>query len=226
MQRFIKENKRIIILILIGCLVMGIICLLMYDPLMKILNNGQIFRENIIDMGLFGFIIMSLLMSLQVIFVFLPGEIIEVLAGYIFGTFNGMLACILGSAIGTIIIFCLVRFFDKKFIHKFLKDEELYKISFLKHHPYLEYIFFIIFFVPGTPKDILTYFAPFTKIKLTNFLLITSFARIPSIITSTISGDNLAQGNYLISIVVFIITGLISLLGIYLYHRFVERKTI
>ena len=226
MQKFIKENKKIILIILIGCLIMGFICLLMYEPFMHILNNAQILRKNIKDMGLLGFIIISLLMSLQVIFVFLPGEIIEVLAGYIFGTFNGMFACMLGSAIGTIIIFSLVRFFDKKFIHKLLKDEELYKISFLKYHPYLEYILFIIFFVPGTPKDMLTYFAPFTRIRLTTFLLITSFARIPSIITSTISGDNLAQGNYLLAIVVFIITGIISLLGIYLYRRFIEKKAI
>ena len=78
---------------------------------------------------------------------------------------------------------------------------------------------FIVFFIPGTPKDILTYLIPLTDMKLTTFLFITTIARIPSIITSTIGGHALGIADYSFSIIVFIITGIISLIGIYIYKR-------
>lgn len=71
------------------------------------------------------------------------------------------------------------------------------KLLFLKKEKNLELIIFIIFFIPGTPKDLLTYIAPFTRIKLKTFLLLTTFARIPSVITSTIGGNALSNQNAL-----------------------------
>ena len=98
------------------------------------------------------------------------------------------------------------------------------EIYFLKSKKNIELIIFIIFFIPGTPKDILTYFAPFTRIKLSTFLLITTVARIPSIITSTIGGNALSNQNYHFTITVFIITGIISILGLFAYKSYINRQ--
>ena len=53
----------------------------------------------------------------------------------------------------------------------------------------------MLFFIPGTPKDIITYVVPFTKMKLLDFIAISSVARIPSIISSTLAGATLESGN-------------------------------
>ena len=83
---------------------------------------------------------------------------------------------------------------------------------------------FLIFFIPGTPKDALTYFIPLTDMKLSTFLFITTIARIPSIITSTIGGHAIGVENYIFSILVFVITGIISLVGLYVYKKISQMK--
>ena len=83
---------------------------------------------------------------------------------------------------------------------------------------------FILFFIPGTPKDPLTYIAPIAPIHPIKYLLIATFARFPSIITSTILGDRIAEGDYMMAIVVFLITALISVLGIILGNKFIKAK--
>lgn len=83
---------------------------------------------------------------------------------------------------------------------------------------------FLIFFIPGTPKDALTYFIPLTDMKLSTFLFITTIARIPSIITSTIGGHAIGVENYIFSILVFVITGIISLVGLYIYKKISQKK--
>lgn len=77
--------------------------------------------------------------------------------------------------------------------------------------------------IPGTPKDILTYFIGLTPMKLSVWLLITATARIPSVITSTIGGDALGMENYKFAIIVFIITAVISIAGILIY-RYIQKR--
>ena len=165
-------------------------------------------------------------MAFQVIFVFLPGEVIEVAAGFSYGTFEGLIICLLGTIIGTIIIYGLLNKYGIKFINKFYDTNKINQINFLKKEKHLEIIIFIIFFIPGTPKDLITYLAPFTRLELTTFLAITSIARIPSIITSTISGSALSNQNYQLTIWVFIITGAISILGLLIYKIYVYKKNL
>ena len=84
---------------------------------------------------------------------------------------------------------------------------------------------FLIFLIPGTPKDLLTYLIPLTEMKRSTFLFITTIARIPSIITSTIGGHALGIEDYMFSIIVFAVTGIISLIGLLIYNK-INKKTL
>ena len=72
----------------------------------------------------------------------------------------------------------------------------------------------ILFFIPGTPKDILTYLCPFTKIKPLHYFILSTFARIPSIVSSTLVGDTLADGSMWTAAIIFVATGVLGLIGI------------
>ena len=148
------------------------------------------------------------------------------MAGFIYNPIGGMIACMVGSTIGSLIIYVFVKKFGINFIDKLVGVEKMNQVSFLQNKEKLNILCFIVFFIPGTPKDILTYFIPLTDMKLSTFLLITTFARIPSIITSTIGGYALGIENYMVSIVVFAITGMISIFGIYIYKRINQKKTV
>lgn len=219
-----KHKKNFIILINIMLVIA--FCLVIYKIFKTFAGDPVMLKKELLKFGNLGKIILILIMAFQVIFVFLPGEVIEVAAGFSYGTFEGLIICLLGTIIGTIIIYGLLNKYGIKFINKFYDTNKINQINFLKKEKHLEIIIFIIFFIPGTPKDLITYLAPFTRLELTTFLAITSIARIPSIITSTISGSALSNQNYQLTIWVFIITGAISILGLLIYKIYVHKKNL
>jgi uncharacterized membrane protein YdjX (TVP38/TMEM64 family) len=78
--------------------------------------------------------------------------------------------------------------------------------------------------IPGTPKDLLSYFVGLTEMKLSEWLIITTIARIPSVATSTIGGNALGEGNYITAITVFAITAVVSILGILIYNYITKKR--
>lgn len=220
------KHKKFIIISLISIVIMAIISLLLYFPLENFLNDPTVLKQQLDKLGNWGKLFLVLTMSLQIVLVFLPGEIIEVASGFCYGTFEGMFICLLGAVIGTIIIYSIVNKYGIKLVNKFFDSNQINEITFLKKEKHLEVIIFIIFFIPGTPKDILTYLAPFTKIPMSSFILITTIARIPSVITSTIGGNALSNQDYHFTLLVFIITAVISIIGLLCYKKYLAKKNL
>ena len=100
----------------------------------------------------------------------------------------------------------------------FFPQEKLKSLRFLQHSRRRDYLFAIIFMLPGTPKDLLCYFAGLTDIKFGVWLLICSVGRIPSVVTSTIGGDALGTKSYLFAVIVFVATLAISAAGVLVYQ--------
>ena len=144
--------------------------------------------------------------------------------GYVWGPVWGTLTCLLGIFIGTLTIFLLVRKLGMKFVKKVVGTDDLTKYKFLSDKNKVDLTVFILFFIPGTPKDALTYIAPIAPISPIKYILIATFARFPSIITSTLLGDSIAENNYTLAIIVFVVTALISILGIIFGNKYVERR--
>ena len=188
-----------------------VLCIIAYQPMISLLQNK--------NTGILGYIILISVTILQVIFVFLPGEIVEIMAGLLYGSIGGTLACLIGCGIGSIIIYYFTKKFGMYFVSHFIDINKINDVKFLKNKEKRNILCFIVFFIPGTPKDLLTYLIPFTDMKLPTFLLITTLARIPSIITSTMGGHALSEANYLYSLMIFAITGVISIIGLLIYRK-------
>ena len=225
MKAWFDQNKKWMIIILM-VMVIGILALVLYQPFVSLLSDSQSFRLWLNQYGLLAYFIFGLINMAQVILVFLPGEIVEVLAGYCFGSINGCLVCMIASGIASSIIFLLMRHFHIDLIKLFFKKDKTDKFSFLTNTKNMTMVLFIIFLIPGTPKDLLTYLMPLTSIKFTSFLGITTLARIPSIITSTMVGDALFNQDFMISLIVYGITAILSGLGLYVYNRYIGAKEV
>lgn len=176
------------------------------------------------NLGFGGWLVTLGIQLLQIFVAFIPGEPVEIMLGVVWGPVGGMLTCLLGIFIGTTIIYFLARKLGMSFIRKVVGTDDLTKYKFLKDKNKVELTIFILFFIPGTPKDALTYIAPIAPIHPVKYILIATFARIPSIITSTLLGDSVAEGNYVLAIVVFAITAIISVLGIVFGNKYIERR--
>ena len=79
----------------------------------------------------------------------------------------------------------MVKLFAKKYMIKL--QEKLKQYDFLNNKKKVAIYLFIIYLIPGIPKDIITYLVPFLPIGFLPFIAVTSIARIPSIISSTYS---------------------------------------
>ncbi len=185
--------------------------------------DPQKFRESLGN-GFESYLIFIGIQILQVIFAFIPGEAIEFAAGYVFGAFWGTVLCLIGVAIATAFVFGLTRLIGKKFTEIMLDKKDLKKLAFLNSEKNLEWIFAVLYFIIGTPKDVITYFAGITKIKFSVFMLISTFCRIPSILTSAIAGQAMGEENYILSVIIFAVCAVVALLGYLVYYKISKRK--
>ncbi len=212
--------------IIIFVAVMGIITLIFW-PYIEGLATEQgraEFKAWIDSLGFLGWLATLAIQLLQIFVAFIPGEPVELILGYVWGPWLGTFTCLLGIFIGTATIYFVVRRLGMRFVKKMVGTDDLTKYKFLSDKNKVELTVFILFFIPGTPKDALTYIAPIAPIHPVKYLLIATFARIPSIITSTILGDSVAEGDYVMAVIVFVITALISVLGIIFGNKYIDKR--
>lgn len=194
-------------------------------PLIQFVEEPEQFRAWLDSYGIWGRVIFVGMTLLQILIGIIPGEPLEIGAGYAFGVWEGFLLCEIGILIGSALIWCFSHYLGIKAVEAFYPREKLNELKFLKDSQKLNITTFILFFIPGTPKDMLTYVLGLTPMKLSTCLFITTVARIPSVITSVIGGSALGEQNYLTAVIVFAVTGLISLGGILFYKKKFGKKT-
>lgn len=193
-------------------------------PMIQFVSDPEKFRNWVNESGIWGRICFVLMVMFQVIVAFVPGEPLEIGAGYAFGTFEGTLLCIVGITLGSIIVFELVRKFGIKLVEVFFTFEKIKSAKFLQDEKKLALITFLMFFLPGTPKDLLTYVLGLSKVKRTDLLILAGVTRLPSIITSTVGGSLLGTEKYLFAVIVFGITFLVSAAGWLIYNRKTNKR--
>jgi len=159
---------------------------------------------------------------MQVVIAIIPGEPFELAAGYAFGVVEGTLICMAAIYAASILIFLLVKRFGRPVIELFFEPEKIDQVRLFRRPGQLNILLYILLFLPGTPKDILTYLAGLTPIRLSSWLIIIS-ARLLSVVTSTVSGGLLGSQNYIYAVLVFLVTGLVALAGILMYNRLNRR---
>ncbi len=187
-------------------------------------NNPAAFQEFVDAYGWKSRLVALGIQVLQVVVSFIPGEMVEVGIGYAFGPVEGTLLCLGGVGAASALMFTLVKRFGVRVLDLFIDRAKIDNLRFINSEQRLKRLIFLLFFIPGTPKDLLTYFAGLTRIRLHEFLVISLIARIPSVVSSTIGGNLIQQQNYLSALWLFLITGAVSLAGIVLYNRLCEKR--
>ncbi len=193
-------------------------------PIIRFVSEPERFRAWVDESGIMGRIYFILMVLFQVVIAFVPGEPLEIGAGYAFGAIEGTILCLIGIALGSFIVFALVRKFGIRLVEVFFTFEKIKSAKFLQDRKKVAMLTFLMFFLPGTPKDLLTYFIGITDIKMKHFFIIATLARIPSVVTSTIGGSFLGVEKYTFAVIVFAATLIISAVGWYFYNRLGKEK--
>lgn len=224
MEKSQQRRKRVVALVCLGLAIalMVVVFWVVGRPMIQFVSQPERFREWVDSHGVLGRLAFMGMMMFQVFVAIIPGEPLEIGAGYAFGVVEGTILCILSTTISSTVIFLIVKRFGMRFVTLFVSEEKLLSLKFLQNAHRLNLIAFILFFIPGTPKDVLTYIVGLTPMRLRTWIVITTVARIPSVITSTIGGDALGTQNYLFAVVVFVATAAISGLGVLAYRKITQ----
>lgn len=221
-----KTEKTKKILALLSLAVVIILALLATLFVWKWLSSfsEEGFRDYIRSFGPWGWLVLFGVQFLQVFIALIPGEVVETAAGYAFGPLWGTVICYAGVAAASALIFFLTRRFGIRLVEVFVSREKINELKFINTSKKRNFLIFILFFIPGTPKDLITYFAGLTDIKITEFLCISLVARFPSVISSTFGGHLLGEGQYIHALLLYGITGAVSIAGLLIYNKIVKSR--
>lgn len=178
--------------------------------------------EFVNSFGPLSVIIFIGLQILQVIVAPIPGEVNGFIGGYLYGPVLGTLYSTIGLTIGSWIAFSLARWLGLPFVEKVLDQKILRKYDhFMEHRGTL--ITFILFLIPGFPKDALSYIIGLSHMKTSTFLMICVGGRLFGTIMLSVSG-NCARNDQPIALAAILgISTLIVVLAYYYHDELLHR---
>ena len=187
-------------------------------------GENNVLKDWVTEHPVLGSLAMIAICAVQVIIAFIPGELVEIASGVIFGAVGGTVVCLTGILLGSVIAILLARRFGRRLVESLYPKEKLDSLPVLNDPSKRNAMTAILFLIPGTPKDLLTYIIGLTDMSIPLYLLLTSVCRLPSVIMSTVGGDALGESRWLSAILIFAIAAAVSGAGYALYVAIHKRQ--
>ncbi len=175
-------------------------------PIMQFFSNTDALRQWVEGLGVFGPIAFILLQFVQTVVAPIPGNVVGILGGLIFGLW-GILYSLIGSTFGYWAVFFISRRFGRPLVEKIVKKESLDKFDFITDRRG-SLILFLIFLVPGLPDDVVCYIAGLSEIPIRHLMAMVVIGRLPAAVGNNLIGSGLSGGNYTLVIIFTVIIAL------------------
>lgn len=219
-RNYLKMVLSIVKLMLLLCLIIGIPALVYFlfpetIQQFKTMEGVNAFLAQYKTISVFVYIGLQIL---QVIVSVIPGQILQFAAGYAYAFWFGFLYSIIGVGLGTTATFCLARVLGKDAMHVIFGEEKISKFVELLNSKKAYMILFVLFVIPGFPKDLVTYAAGVSEVKLKPFLILSLVGRTPAMMATIMMGSMFHNGSYFGLIVLGILAVLSFILG-FLYRQ-------
>lgn len=211
--------------ILLACVgLVTIIVFIRYLPqLLHVTMSLDGFRDYILSTGKLGPVMLVLFQILQTVIAPIPGEVVQIAGGYIYGTALGAVFVTGGMLLGALIAFYFTRFLGGSFIDSLLQRDKFKWMRGMMDNNKFSVFLFIIFIIPGLPKDMFIYAAGLTTIKPLRFFTILLIARLPWLLASVSIGANIYHKNYGPTIIISAISVLAFILGLIYKDKLIHR---
>lgn len=210
--------------LLIFCAVCVVIVVFLYPVVKDIFDPGGVDRviERIREKEAAGVFILLLLQFIQVVVAFIPGEVTQMAAGMLYGPLWGSVLILVGCILSSAVVYLIVHKLGAPFVKDLVPDKYLKKFRDFERTGRLGIIVFILFLIPGLPKDVFTYLVPLTDMKMKPFLIITTIARTPGVILSTYAADGLIDGQIWQSAVIFGVLLVLAVLALIFSNQIMD----
>ena len=209
-------KQQIALLVVIAVVILAVIGAVIYFwPYISSLQeeeNQKIFQDWVRSFGPWGVIILLVIQVLQIILFFIPGEVIEFSSGLLYGILGGYLICIAGQILAILLTYFLVMIFGKALVDKMVDKETMDKVE--ERHTRAEVLLFFCLLIPGIPKDVFNFVAPYCKVPMWKYIIITLIARFPTVFSSILMGAAILNGEFNLSLIVLIVSATVGIFGI------------
>jgi uncharacterized membrane protein YdjX (TVP38/TMEM64 family) len=188
-----------------------------FDDSERIYSSSDKLGQFLQALGPYSPAVFVLFQILQVVAAPFPGELTGVAGGYVYGETMGFVLSTVGLTIGSWVAFELASILGRPFVERFISQEVLHKFDFLTTNTGAT-ICFLLFLIPGFPKDYLSYLLGLSRMKLGTFLIVSGVGRIPGTYLLTVQGAKFRSQDYYTLAVVAAVSAVILLLA-YLYRN-------
>lgn len=176
---------------------LAVLTVVYHRDIWDLFENREHLKDLMLGAGFWGPLIFIGLQILQVVVAFIPGELTQLAGGWLFGTVLGTIYSLIGITLGSIFNFYIARILGTKFVAAVAGKSNLEKFEGFINTPRAYEVLLLIFLIPGFPKDIFTYFAGLSRIKLWGFCVISLLGRLPALTVSSYMGESFSDGNWL-----------------------------
>jgi uncharacterized membrane protein YdjX (TVP38/TMEM64 family) len=190
--------------------------------LWDILPDHQQLKDFILSFGIYSPLAFILVQVVQVVVAPIPGGATEFLGGYLFGVKAGFIYSMIGLTLGSWFAFSTARMFEKWAIEKFVSAQTIKKFDYLVEHEGV-ILSFLLFLIPGFPKDALCYILGLTTMHLGIFLVISTIGRIPGTLMVTLQGAKAFEHQYKLFLILLGVSALV-ILAFYIYHEEIHHQ--
>ena len=180
----------------------------------ELVSDPERMRSVILSHGHLGVLIFIGIQIAQIVITAIPGEVVQVAGGYIFGTWLATSYLLIGAVVGSVVVFGLARIMGYTLVRRLISEDKLNRLAGLMASKRACGIIFILFLIPGLPKDVLTYVGGLTPVRPLHFIVIANLARIPGLFVSAYIGANLQEQDYATAIILSGAAVLIFIFGL------------
>ena len=195
---------------------MVVIMVLLWPYIHEVFEPGGLSRviDDVRNAGPLGFLILLAMQFMQIVVAFIPGEVVQMAAGMMYGPWLGAAVILLGCIISSAFVFAVVHRLGAPFVQDMVPTKYLDKFRAFEESGKLSIVVFILFLIPAMPKDTFTYLVPLTNMRMRDFLVLSNVGRIPGIVISTYAANGLVDGNITQSIIIFAVVAVIAIVAI------------
>jgi uncharacterized membrane protein YdjX (TVP38/TMEM64 family) len=214
------ENKLslpdIIGYLIIGLLLAAIIalCAIYWTDIMNIIRSPESIQAWLEGFGPWAPAVFIAAQFLQVVVFVIPGEVTQLAGGFLFGIGWGLVYSVIGIGLGSTFAFLVARKLGLAFVTRLFGATQVAKFEAFLSSSKALVAFFLLFVIPGIPKDILCYVAGLSYLPLPLFLAVSLVGRLPALVGSVIIGHAAANQDWIILVAVAVIASVLFVLGL------------
>ena len=192
-----------------------------YQFLARLYLDKEFLKHTLGEWDVLAPVIFMGLQALQVIIAPIPGELTGILGGYLFGEWVGLFYSTIGQTVGSVAAFGVGRWLGAHYVQRMVSPDVWRKLGFIVEAEGA-IVCFIIFLVPGLPKDMICYLFGLSPMPFWVFALVSTLGRIPGTWILSAQGARTESGDYVQAILLTALAVAVALPLYYYRNRLIE----